>query len=104
MGQARHTCPETATLSTRKEFQMNTEAVVQEYQTVNLSQLTESPSNPRKTFNAEALQELAESIRAVGILQPLLVRPAAADGVFEMMRLGGADDGGGHAGFAEEPS
>jgi ParB/RepB/Spo0J family partition protein len=64
---------------------MNTEAVVQEYQTVNLSQLTESPSNPRKTFNAEALQELAESIRAVGILQPLLVRPAAADGVFEIV-------------------
>src|ERR1039457_2752891 len=51
---------------------MNTEAVNQEYQTVNLSQLTESLSNPRKTFDHKALNEMAESIRAVGLLQPTL--------------------------------
>lgn len=33
------------------------------------------PDNPRKRFDPEKLQELAESIRAQGILQPLLVRP-----------------------------
>ena len=43
---------------------MNTEAVNQEYQTVNLSQLTESLTNPRKTFDHKALNEMAESIRA----------------------------------------
>ena len=43
---------------------MNTEAVNQEYQTVNLSQLTESLTNPRKTFDHKALDEMAESIRA----------------------------------------
>ena len=64
---------------------MNTEAVNQEYQTVNLSQLTESLSNPRKTFDHKALNEMAESIRAVGLLQPILVRPTATEGRFEIV-------------------
>jgi ParB/RepB/Spo0J family partition protein len=64
---------------------MNTEAVNQEYQTVNLSQLTESLTNPRKTFDHKALNEMAESIRAVGLLQPILVRPTATEGCFEIV-------------------
>ena len=64
---------------------MNTEAVNQEYQTVNLSQLTESLTNPRKTFEYKALNEMAESIRAVGLLQPILVRPTATEGRFEIV-------------------
>jgi len=64
---------------------MNTEAVNQEYQTVNLSQLTESLTNPRKTFEYKALNEMAESIRAVGLLQPILVRPTATEGSFEIV-------------------
>jgi ParB/RepB/Spo0J family partition protein len=64
---------------------MNTEAVNQEYQTVNLSQLTESLTNPRKTFDHKALDEMAESIRAVGLLQPILVRPTATEGRFEIV-------------------
>jgi ParB family chromosome partitioning protein len=64
---------------------MNTEAVNQEYQTVNLSQLTESLTNPRKTFDHKALNEMAESIRAVGLLQPILVRPTATEGLFEIV-------------------
>lgn len=39
---------------------------------------------PRRSFDAEALDQLAESIRANGIIQPLLVRPAA-DGGFELI-------------------
>jgi ParB family chromosome partitioning protein len=64
---------------------MNTEAVNQEYQTVNLSQLTESLTNPRKTFDHKTLNEMAESIRAVGLLQPILVRPTATEGSFEIV-------------------
>jgi ParB family transcriptional regulator, chromosome partitioning protein len=37
--------------------------------------LEPSPFQPRRAMNDEALQELAESIRARGILQPLLIRP-----------------------------
>ena len=38
-----------------------------------------NPRNPRKDFQEEALQELATSIREVGILQPLVVVPAGPD-------------------------
>ncbi|TWH46628.1 nucleoid occlusion protein [Sporomusa sp. KB1] len=33
-----------------------------------------NPFQPRKTFNDDSLQELAESIREFGVIQPLLVR------------------------------
>lgn len=44
-------------------------------QFLDLYDLHESPFNPRRHFDDQALQELAESIRHEGILQPLLVRP-----------------------------
>lgn len=40
-----------------------------------LSAITESPMNPRRHFDDEALHELARSIMEVGILQPVTVRP-----------------------------
>ncbi|MGC4075452.1 MAG: ParB/RepB/Spo0J family partition protein [Rubrivivax sp.] len=43
---------------------------------ISVDQLHESPFNPRKVFDDEALRELAVSIAAEGrVLQPLLVRP-----------------------------
>jgi len=41
---------------------------------VPLARIQPSPLQPRKDFPAEALQELADSIRAQGVVQPLLVR------------------------------
>ena len=35
-----------------------------------------NPDQPRKTFNQSELEELAQSIRSRGVIQPLLVRPA----------------------------
>lgn len=46
-----------------------------EYRNLPLSLLTESQTNPRRIFDENALEELAESIRTHGILSPLLVRP-----------------------------
>lgn len=40
-----------------------------------LADIIPNAEQPRKNFNDESLQELAESIRRQGILQPLLVRP-----------------------------
>lgn len=40
-----------------------------------LSSLRPSATNPRKSFDGAALQELAESIRVAGVSVPLLVRP-----------------------------
>lgn len=40
-----------------------------------LAQIRPSPLQPRKEFSADSLQELADSIREQGIVQPLIVRP-----------------------------
>lgn len=40
-----------------------------------LADIDPSPDNPRKTFDKEPLEELAASIAAQGLLQPLVVRP-----------------------------
>ena len=43
-------------------------------ETISLSRIRPNPSQPRKAFGAEALQALTESIRSVGVLQPIVVR------------------------------
>jgi ParB family chromosome partitioning protein len=41
---------------------------------------------PRRSFDAEALQELADSIRERGVIQPILVRPlASAPGEYQIV-------------------
>jgi len=40
-----------------------------------VNELSPNPFQPRRTFDEQALDELAASIRADGVLQPLLVRP-----------------------------
>jgi ParB family chromosome partitioning protein len=42
-----------------------------------LSQVTANPFQPRQRFEDEAIRELAASIRATGVLQPVLVRTHA---------------------------
>lgn len=45
--------------------------------TVRLSEIEPNLSQPRKQFDEEALSELADSISAHGVLQPLLIRPTS---------------------------
>jgi ParB family chromosome partitioning protein len=45
---------------------------------VSLGSIAPSPLQPRKDFNREALQELIDSIRQHGIIQPLILRQAGA--------------------------
>jgi ParB family chromosome partitioning protein len=49
-------------------------AISNEYRSVPISILVESATNPRKRFDEKNLEELAASMRAQGILAPLLVR------------------------------
>ncbi len=42
---------------------------------LDLDRIVNSDFNPRKSFREESLQELADSIRQVGVLQPICVRP-----------------------------
>lgn len=46
-----------------------------DYQVLELSTIRPSPTNPRKRFDEVKLEELAASIKAKGVLQPILVRP-----------------------------
>jgi ParB family chromosome partitioning protein len=43
--------------------------------TVEISRITPSPFQPRRTFDEAKIEELAASIRNQGIIQPLVVRP-----------------------------
>ncbi len=52
-------------------------------QQVNLESISPSPLQPRKEFAPDALQELVESIRQHGIIQPLVVR--AVNGRYELI-------------------
>ena len=42
-------------------------------------------ANPRRTFDGEQLEELTNSIREKGVMQPLLVRPSNDPNVFEII-------------------
>lgn len=53
-----------------------------EFRMLPLTQLHESPLNPRKHYEPNAMAELAASIRTSGIITPLVVRPNA--GGFEI--------------------
>ena len=44
------------------------------YKEIDVSSITPNPRQPRRTFDEEALEELAESIGEVGLLQPVVVR------------------------------
>jgi len=46
------------------------------YQEIEVSAIAPNPRQPRRSFDEEALDELADSIRQVGLLQPVVVRPA----------------------------
>ncbi len=54
------------------------------YREIPVSVITPNPRQPRRTFDEEALEELAESIRQVGLLQPVVVR-AAGPGRYELV-------------------
>jgi len=50
---------------------------------IDLDRIWPNPSQPRQRFDAERLDELAASLKAEGVLQPVVVRPA--EGGFELI-------------------
>ena len=51
---------------------------------VPVEKLVPNPNQPRRDFKADALQELASSIRVKGVIQPLIVR-SLSDGRYEIV-------------------
>jgi ParB family chromosome partitioning protein len=52
---------------------------------VAVSAVVANRHQPRQAFDDEALTSLTASIREIGVLQPILVRPADDDGSFELI-------------------
>lgn len=69
------TVPEksTKTGKTTKQTTAKTETLVKAEQTLNINRIEPNKNQPRKEFNEDALQELADSIKQYGIIEPLVV-------------------------------
>lgn len=53
---------------------------------INPADIMANPEQPRKEFDQTELQELSESIKSLGVLQPILVRPVeASNGKYEII-------------------
>ena len=63
-----------ALINTRVAAPTPVEELGERIQPLPLDQITPSPLQPRQEFRSEHLQELVESIRERGIIQPLIVR------------------------------
>ncbi len=54
--------------------------------TISIAKLRPSPLQPRRVFDKNGINELAESIKSKGLVQPILVRPSNAnDGEYEII-------------------
>ena len=51
----------------------------EEIREIPINKLRVNPYQPRKTFNQESLQELAESIKEHGVIQPIIVKKSIKD-------------------------
>ena len=60
-----------ALISTQEEVQTNGSSSISE---IPIHQIEANPNQPRREFDETALAELAESIRNVGIVQPITLR------------------------------
>lgn len=54
-------------------------------ETVKVSEIRPNKNQPRKYFDPEAMQQLADSIREHGVLQPILVRPIGNTTTYEII-------------------
>lgn len=56
------------------------------YREIPITQIVPNSNQPRQHFDDEALQSLAASIKSMGVLQPIMVRPVAGnDNEFEII-------------------
>lgn len=65
-----------ALISTQEEVETSGSSSISE---IALSQIEANPNQPRREFDEKALEELAESIRNFGIIQPITLRKLSDD-------------------------
>ncbi len=68
-----------------KNISIQNETLNQETK-ISISNLKPSPSQPRRLFDKNSINELAESIKSKGLVQPILVRPSPTEsGTYEII-------------------
>ncbi len=68
-----------------KDISTSTETSNQETK-ISIANLKPSPSQPRRLFDKNSINELAESIKSKGLVQPILVRPSSKEpGIYEII-------------------
>lgn len=73
-----------ALIADADEEPVRREVVVSAMQELNLADIRPNPFQPRTEFDEEALNELAASIKSIGIVQPITVR-AVEEGKYEIV-------------------
>ncbi len=75
-----------AALIADSSAQMPSSAEARDRRRVGIDELAPNPHNPRRRFSDEDLEELCNSIREKGVIQPILVRPMQQGGAgFEII-------------------
>ncbi|MBD1853915.1 ParB/RepB/Spo0J family partition protein [Cyanobacteria bacterium FACHB-502] len=70
--------------SLKDEWQFEAEST-SDKQSLPISSIVLPPSQPRRYFDPEKLRQLTESVRQHGVLEPVLVRPAGKEGLYELV-------------------
>ncbi|WP_172203430.1 ParB/RepB/Spo0J family partition protein [Niveibacterium sp. COAC-50] len=59
---------------------MGFKETVPEFKMIDVAKIVPDPAHPRRQFDEAGIKRLADSISGVGLIQPVLVQPADADG------------------------
>jgi ParB family chromosome partitioning protein len=68
-----------------QEISAPKEDVKTDYLSISISNLVANKFQPRTYFDKEKIEELAQSIRQNGLIQPIIVRPHSEEGVYEII-------------------
>ena len=63
------------TSETADESSADTGTIIEGLRSIAVSDIRPNPDQPRQTFDSDALDELASSMRQRGVIQPIVVRP-----------------------------
>ena len=64
---------------------LSADSAIDSVSQIALSKIEPNPNQPRKKFDQQALEELAESIRLHGIITPITVRPGDKNGYYQII-------------------
>jgi len=68
-----------------QEISAPKEDVKTDYLSISISNLVANKFQPRTYFDKEKIEELAQSIKQNGLIQPIIVRPHSEEGVYEII-------------------